>query len=308
MKQTVLFLMAVLWFVGQSVWAQGTDKHSAAYISQRVDSIYSHLGHCNLDSCYCTEGYLDLMRQALGQMGEDEVLLDADHWTNAQDWSEDFSEKVKSVDILNDSTANVKVMLHNFGKDEESVLSLHFERGDWFVDDFLPSDDDEGERDYLMRTICTILWQRVGLTDPGFRDEKVGKYCYVDIDGDGYNELWLRSANDRFGVLVSMINNAQLIAIERNPQKVVFYRGAVGVNGPCGYNCESSKVVSLMNSRKYHVVEYIMTVPLELGTPIYEYYYDGRSISAVKGRQLMQRAKQEKISVKPIWHEIVYND
>ena len=92
--------------------------------------------------------------------------------------------------------------------------------------------------------------------------------------------------------------------IERSPQRVVFYRGAVGVIGKAGYNSEISKVVTLRNSRKFHTVEYLATVPLELGTPIYEYYYDGHPISPVKGRQLMQRAKQKRSQPKPTWQNL----
>ena len=302
MRKIISILIILMSVIGQKAWAD--DKHTADYIRQRIDSIYSHHGMADIDSTYCTLRYLELVRQAWDELAEGEILFDADHWINAQDWSKDFTAKAKDIDIQTDTTAIIKVGIHNFGRDYEVVLSLHYERDDWFVDDFLAADGGEGERAYLTQTICTILWRRIGLTDSGFQDVDVAKYCYVDIDGDGYDEIWLRSEDNRFGALVSLAGNAQLLVIERSPQRVVFYRGAVGVIGKAGYNSEISKVVTLCNSRKFHTVEYLATVPLELGTPIYEYYYDGHPISPVKGRQLMQRAKQKRSQPKPTWQNL----
>ena len=106
--------------------AADVDKHSQGYLSQRVDTIYSYYNKINLDSAFCTVGYRDLMRQALDQMGEDDVLMDYDHWINAQDYSEDLSARAASIEAFTDSTAIVKVAVRNFGRDGEIVLSMRY--------------------------------------------------------------------------------------------------------------------------------------------------------------------------------------
>ena len=45
---------------------------------------------------------------------------------------------------VTDSTALVDLTIHNFG-DMETTIALLFERDDWYVDDFCPSDDGEDD-------------------------------------------------------------------------------------------------------------------------------------------------------------------
>ena len=283
--------------------AADIDKHSQGYLSQRVDTIYSYYNKLNLDSAFCTVGYRDLMRQALDQMGEDDVLMDYDHWINAQDYSEDLSARAASIEAFTDSTAIVKVAVRNFGRDGEIVLSMRYERGDWYVDDFLPSDGvGEGEREYFIRTVCTILSKRLGMNDLAFIETPMTKYAYVDIDGDGYNELWLRSANDKLGAVISVVASAQLLITERRPQKLSFYPGAVVVDGPCGLGCNTINAVLVEKSRKAHKVQYIKTNPLEMEGAVHEYFFDGTRISSTNGKKRLQLIMHDKRQITPIWH------
>jgi hypothetical protein len=287
----------------QSAKAADVDKHSASYLSQRIDTIYSYYNKINLDSTFCTVGYCDLMRQALDQMGEDDVLMDYDHWINAQDYSEDLAARVASIDNFTDSTAIVKVAVRNFGRDGVIVLSMRYERDDWYVDDFLPSDGvGEGEKDYFIRTVCTILSNRLGVTDLLFHDTPMTKYAYIDIDGDGYNELWLRSADDKLGALISVVASAKLLIIERRPQKLSFYPGAVVVEGPCGLGCNTTNAVIVENSRKAHTVQYIKTNPLEMEGAVHEYFFDGTRISSTNGKKRFQLIMHDKRQITPTWH------
>ena len=283
--------------------AADVDKHSQGYLSQRIDTIYSYYNKLNLDSAFCTVGYRDLMRQALDQMGEDDVLMDYDHWINAQDYSEDLSARAASIEAFTDSTAIVKVAVRNFGRDGEIVLSMRYERGDWYVDDFLPSDGvGEGEREYFVRTVCTILSKRLGMNDLAFIETPMTKYAYVDIDGDGYNELWLRSADDKLGAFISVVASAKLLIIERHPQKVAFYPGAIVVSGPCGLGCTTTNAIIVEKSRKAHNVQYIKTSPLEMEGAVHEYFYDGTRISSTNGKKRFQLIMHDKRQVTPVWH------
>ena len=107
-----------------SVADTGIDKHSEAYIRQRIDTIYKTVGKTtydsegnevsyirnpfNRDSAYCSQRYYALMKEALQLCDEmEEILYDYDYWVCGQDYSDDWSCKVTKVYELTDSTALV---------------------------------------------------------------------------------------------------------------------------------------------------------------------------------------------------------
>ena len=301
--QYAIFVLFLQFCGSLSASAADVDKHSSNYLSQRIDTIYSYFNKMDLDSAFCSVGYRDLMRQAMDQMDEDDILLDYDHWINAQDYSKDLSARAASIEAFTDSTAIVKVAVRNFGKEGEVVLRMHFERDDWYVDDFLPSDGvGEGEKEYFIRMVCTVISKRLIMNDHAFNDNPMTKYAYVDIDGDGYNELWLRSANDKLGAIISVVASAKLLITERRPQKVSFYPGAVVVDGPCGFGCNTINAVIVENSRKAHNVLYIKTNPLEMEGAVHEYFYDGTRISSTNGKKRLQLVMHDKRQINPTWH------
>ena len=119
-------------------------KHTVDYIRQRVDGIYA----CYKNPKYDEAG-LRLMKQRAEEMaGDDDIVLDYDHWTNSQD-DNNFTYEVGRIDQITDSTAFVEIYGKNFGNDYTIVLGLYFERGDWYVDDFLSPDRKDGEKEYF---------------------------------------------------------------------------------------------------------------------------------------------------------------
>ena len=144
------------------------DKHSEAYIRQRIDTIYKFVGKItydadgnrnynyspfNLDSAYCSERYYALMQQASAICDETgDILYDYDYWVCGQDISDDWSYKVTKVYQVTDSKALVDMIIHNFG-DSENTIALRFERDDWYIDDFSPSDDGNDDKASLRRII-----------------------------------------------------------------------------------------------------------------------------------------------------------
>ena len=152
-----------------SVADAGIDKHSEAYIRQRIDTIYKTVGKSvhdsqgnevnyiknpfNRDSAYCSQRYYSLMTEATELCNETgEILYDFDHWVCGQDWSDDWSYKVEKVYEITDSTALVDLNIHNFN-DTETTIALRFERDDWYIDDFSPSKDGNDDKKYLRETI-----------------------------------------------------------------------------------------------------------------------------------------------------------
>lgn len=159
-----------------SVADTGIDKHSEAYIRQRIDTIYKTVGKTpydsegnevsyyrnpfNRDSAYCSQRYYALMQEALQLCDETgDILYDYDYWVCGQDYSDDWSCKVTKVYEITDSTALVDLAIHNFS-DTETTIALRFERDDWYIDDFSPSKDGNDDKKYLRDTIRQALERR----------------------------------------------------------------------------------------------------------------------------------------------------
>ena len=205
--------------VDSTVADAGIDKHSEAYIRQRIDTIYKGVGKStydsegreidyihspfNRDSAYCSERYYALMKEALEICSETgEILYDYDYWVRGQDFSDNWSCKVTKVYEITDSTALVDLMIHNFD-DIETTIALRFERDDWYIDDFTPDSDD---KEYLRETI------RQGLKIREQAKALVGYWGWVGDDGP---ELLLRLEMNGKGLEVTECNIYRLYGFDK---------------------------------------------------------------------------------------------
>lgn len=142
----------------------GEGKHTEAYIKERLNVIYSNFSYekftsgdaihfLDYDSLYCSCAYLQLQRAALENgdvMGV--LVIDSDHWIMGQDMAPDWSYSIVGVSEITDSTAVADMKIMNFSE-QLFTLKLRFERGDWYVDDFVNSYvDDEGNVIYYTET------------------------------------------------------------------------------------------------------------------------------------------------------------
>lgn len=146
------------------------DKHSEAYIRQRLDAIYSDIRQrvvgetddnhpymgpgFNPDSAYCSSSYYGLLKEAIEIADKTgDIVLDYDHWVCGQDFSRDWNYQIQKVYDITDSTASADIIVINFGNKNNVTLSLCFERGDWYVDEFGPEDSEDSEKAYFRRII-----------------------------------------------------------------------------------------------------------------------------------------------------------
>ena len=115
---------------------ESADKHSEAYIRQRILEIYEF--NVDRELYYTSKAYYELWWRM--KRKDDRVdgllgLFDYDHWTQAQDVV--FGAKVVYVEIITWTKALAVVDVN----DSEINFPLVFEEGDWFIDDFLTEYD-----------------------------------------------------------------------------------------------------------------------------------------------------------------------
>ena len=205
-----------------SVADAGIDKHSKAYIRQRIDTIYKTVGKTtydsegkevsyihnpfNRDSAYCSQRYYALMQEAMQICDETgDILYDYDYWVCGQDFSDDWSYSVAKIYEITDSTALVDLNIHNFG-DSETTIALRFERDDWYIDDFSPSKDGNDDKKYLRETI------RQGLKIREKAKALVGYWGWV---GDDCPELLLSLEMTDKGLKVTECNIYRLYGFDK---------------------------------------------------------------------------------------------
>ena len=201
----------------------GLDKHSEAYIRQRIDTIYKTVGKTtydsegnevdyihnpfNRDSAYCSQRYYALKKEALQYSNEMGFpLYDYDYWVCGQDYSDDWSCKVATVYEVTDSTALVDLIIHNFS-DRETTIALRFERDDWYIDDFSPSEDGNDDKKYLQETIREGLEVREKA-----KASIVGYWGWV---GDDCPELLLRLEMSDEGLTVTECNIYRMYGFDK---------------------------------------------------------------------------------------------
>ena len=120
------------------------DKHTTEYIIQRLNDIftdvYTHrIDLLKADSMYMSSDYNRLQNAAMAIAERtDDMVIDADHWVQGQDWTEP-AMKVKSVGDITDTTATAVVVITTFpgspdSSDNTITMPLVFERGNWYID------------------------------------------------------------------------------------------------------------------------------------------------------------------------------
>ncbi len=121
------------------------DKQSEQYIRQRLTDIYAEAFRDKehdlmaLDAKFMSQEYNQLQNRAMAIAEKnDDMVIDADHWVQGQDWTYPTMD-IKRIDNITNTTvtAHVIITTHMPGCDSqqtELTLPLVYERGDWFID------------------------------------------------------------------------------------------------------------------------------------------------------------------------------
>ncbi len=118
-------------------------------VEKRVNDIYNHVFSEYLksvypprnvfDSQYFSKDFYHLHKQigSIENQIKEPIVHDVDYWIGGQDWSNDLSFQVLSVEMLNEKKAEVSINIHNCGHDSKDKLVMIYERDNWYIDDMI---------------------------------------------------------------------------------------------------------------------------------------------------------------------------
>ena len=303
-----------------SLQADDATKHTEEYIRQRIDTIYKYCGGkaVQIKGKVCDRSRFTTTRfnKLCAEVDRlcnvmDNIYFDYDIWVRGQDIDPKWSYKVKSVENITDSSAVARLLIHNFS-DQNVVLDLRFERGDWYVNDFILSSgkysEKDGElagmREYVrlmgmaekVRDNLDEMKRQFSASGDTDEDEDFIRWTPIDIDGDGNEEVYLTCGEGRNGAFYAFNGKkVQLLLVEthgmrayicehKNGKGYIYKGGSAG--GPSYYN----EVVAVQNSR---IVERfnMLTIGSQLeedAEPEVEASLNGKNVSKAKAEAYMK--------------------
>lgn len=132
----------------QAAAPNSNDKHTIEYVTQRLNTIFDEAlreeGHdlLALDHKFMSHEYNRLQDRAMEIADRiDDLVIDADHWVQGQEWTYP-TMKITKIDPFDGdrTTAHVDITSHIPGNEEcvtELILPLVYERGDWYIDNMM---------------------------------------------------------------------------------------------------------------------------------------------------------------------------
>ncbi len=105
----------------------------------------------------------------------------------------------------------------------------------------------------------------------------IDRWASIDVDGDGYNELWLSDFTKTNGAIIALKGGMSIIGFTDYQNYATFGDHGVKISGPCGGPCYQVKVVKLDQSLVTNRLELITVY----GEPE-ECNLDGKDVSMEK--------------------------
>ena len=182
-------------FYGTGVLSSLSKDSAEDSLRNRLSQIYSQIFDVNgkykyserYDRNFCTNSYI-LLKQRFDELYEKATvdlgpLGDYDHWNNLD--AETFEWKIIETKILSKDSAIAKIQIttNESVSSQETILKLAFERGNWYVDDFL-SDSGFSEREDISSNLETLRENPSKYDFPNF-----GKAYNIDGDCLSYQQM-----------------------------------------------------------------------------------------------------------------------
>ena len=139
-----------------------------------------------------------------------------------------------------------------------------------------------------------------------FADEHpLTSYALIDVDKDGFPELWLKSSDGSYQAVFAVRLTCDLLGGQDDRRTLSFYKGAVCDFGHCGSLCSSSVYCLLSESSKKTWLQDLQEYDLEKDEySDSKYTIDGESVSSSEaekiisslGKEIVPNAKWRKLS------------
>lgn len=126
------------------------------------------------------------------------------------------------------------------------------------------------------------------------------KFALIDIDGDGGEEVWVRTAKDEDGAIFCFgeEGSPSLLITESEGKRPSIGKGWVGVGYPAGGPSYFNHYVTVRNSTGWHNFTDFQIEER------HEYYSGDREISEAEAKEIKQHIKGEGKLLKPKWHKM----
>lgn len=136
--------------------------------------------------------------------------------------------------------------------------------------------------------------------DPENKDVTFNHWAYLDIDGDGIDEIWLRDENDEDGAIFSLRDaEPVMICTEDHRAKASFYKGRICVSGPAGGPSYTYEDYTLRDSRVEHCLA-MLTVEGEIDACA----LDEVEIDPSRAKELRAQLPNEPLDIYPTWQYV----
>lgn len=131
--------------------SKSQDSADVGLIEDRVKAIFAAVAEAypeihditpsndQLDDAYCSSEWNTLVQMVNSKDAENmgrEGFFDADYWIMGQDWGKITISDVK-IDVMDNAHASAFFILHNIGNQTKVQLELLFERGEWYINNFI---------------------------------------------------------------------------------------------------------------------------------------------------------------------------
>lgn len=158
---------------------------------------------------------------------------------------------------------------------------------------------DEGNRKPFYKRDFDRMVALYNASDHDNQYNTLTKWCFIDIDSDGYDEVWLRDDADENGAFFTFkdSDNPQLICVESEKLSSQVYIGRIRVSGPAGGPSYYYADYMVADSKPVHALSWI-----EVSGEFYDGTYDGQGITAERLRQILPSLPQQEHYMKsPDW-------
>lgn len=139
-------------------------------------------------------------------------------------------------------------------------------------------------------------------------DVRFKDYAFVDIDGDGLPEVWVRGDEGQdFQAVYSISGDSVcMLASADTRSEIIFYKGAVGYDGYYGDGrvCRGGTIVRNSAPAESYEMEYVFNIFSDEQEMLRETYFLNNKMTTAEACETFASQLGDSVSVSPVWHSV----